>query len=176
MQLTSTDLKPTSPQLAQLHAQLSKTIEEITAEPVREGHAILDQAGRGTSTEGVRRVVEELENKKISLEGLCVAHKEENLRISRALNHFFEKQDELYSWLVNIAEAFLQSHRDMGSDSAMAADFLNLHNQLLTDLQVRIHQYCNSKTLFMPIFIVDERQRNKCSSINSASNPRVFRR
>lgn len=141
VQLTSTDLKSTSPQLAQLHAQLSKTIEEITAEPLREGHAILDQAGRGTSTEGVRRVVEELENKKISLEGLCVAHKEENLRISRALNHFFEKQDELYSWLVNIAEAFLQSHRDMGSDSAMASDFLNLHNQLLTDLQVRIKNH-----------------------------------
>lgn len=97
--------------------------------------------GRGTNTEGVKRVVEELENKKISLEGQCVAHKEENLRINRALNHFFEKQDELYLWLVNIAEAFLQSHRDMGSDSTMASDFLNLHNQLLTDLQVNHYRY-----------------------------------
>lgn len=141
MQITTTDLKSTSPQLAQLHAQLSKTIEEITAEPLAEGHAILDQAGCGSSTDGVKRMVEELENKKISLEGLCVAHKEENLRISRALNYFFEKQDELYSWLVNIAEAFLQSHRDMGSNSAMASDFLNLHNQLLTDLQVNHHHF-----------------------------------
>lgn len=138
VQLSNTNLKSTSPQLAQLHAQLSKEIETITEEPLREGHAILDQAGRDTSTEGVKRIVEELENKKISLERLCVAHKEENLRISRALNDFFEKQDELYLWLVNIAEAFLQSHRDMGSDSAMASDFLNLHNQLLTDLQVRV--------------------------------------
>lgn len=173
IQLKTTDLKPTSPQLAHLHAQLSKTIEEITAAPLAEGHAILDQAGRAASTEGVRRVVEQLENKKISLEGLCVAHKEENLRISRALNNFFEKQDELYSWLVNIAEAFLQSHRDMGSDSAMASDFLNLHNKLLTDLQVK----CSAaKYVCNVIIIADERQRNQRSSTDPASNPRILRR
>lgn len=122
----------------------------------------------------MKRVVEELENKKISLDGLCVAHKEENLRISRALNNFFEKQEELYSWLVNIAEAFLQSHRDMGSSSSMASDFLNLHNELLTDLQVR-SLALPTDVVFDGLF-VDERQRNKRAALDPTSDPRVSRR
>jgi hypothetical protein len=56
-----------------------------------------------------------------------------NSRIS--LNHtLFDLQ--LFSWLVSIAEAFLQGHQDMGSVLAMAKDFLELHHQLLNDLQV----------------------------------------
>jgi len=43
---------------------------------------------------------------------------------------------QLFSWLVSIAEAFLQGHQDMGSVLAMAKDFLELHHQLLNDLQV----------------------------------------
>lgn len=89
-------------------------------------------------TEGVKHMVEELENKKIVLDGLCTAHKEENIRINTALNNFLEKHNEIYSWLVTIAEAFLQGHRDMGSDFPMAKDFYELHNQLLTDLQVSL--------------------------------------
>lgn len=138
IQLTATELPKTSPQLAQLHAQCSKAIEEITAAPIAEGYAILDVAGRGVpGTDGVRRMVEELENKKITLDGLCTAHREENIRINTALNNFLERHNEIYTWLVTIAEAFLQGHQDMGSDLPMAKDFLDLHNQLLNDLQVR---------------------------------------
>lgn len=137
VQLTTTELKPTSPQLATLHAQCAKAIEEITSAPLTEGYALLNLVGHGKAgTEGVKRAVEELENKKIQLEARCIAHKEENMRINRALNNFFEKQEEIYSWLVSIAEAFLQGHQDMGSDLVMAKDFLDLHNQLLSDLQV----------------------------------------
>jgi hypothetical protein len=39
---------------------------------------------------------------------------------------------------VSIAEAFLQGHQDMGSVFAMAKDFLELHHQLLNDLQVSV--------------------------------------
>lgn len=45
---------------------------------------------------------------------------------------------QLYSWLVGIGEAFIQGHQDMGSVLAMAQDFLELHQQLLNDLQVSI--------------------------------------
>lgn len=80
--------------------------------------------------------VEELENKKIRLDGLCTAHREENQRVNKALNNFLEKYNEIYTWLLTIAEAFLQGHQDMGSDLPMAKDFFELHNQLLNDLQV----------------------------------------
>ncbi|KAJ8954875.1 hypothetical protein NQ318_016811 [Aromia moschata] len=138
IQLTATELPKTSPQLAQLHAQCSKAIEEATAAPIAEGYAILDQAGRGVSgTAGVRRMVEELENKKITLDALCTAHREENVRVNAALNNFLEKHNEIYTWLVTIAEAFLQGHQHMGGDLPMARDFLDLHNQLLNDLQLK---------------------------------------
>lgn len=143
-QLMKSELPKTSPQLAQLHGQTSKTIETITEQPLAEGHAILELVGRGrTGTEGVKRMVEELENRKIYLDGLCVAHKEENRRINEVLNTFLGKQSTICSWLVDIAEAFLQSHRDMGRDLPTAKDFLNLHNQLLTDLQVSIYKFKN---------------------------------
>lgn len=138
VQLTTTNLPAMSQQLSQLHGQCARTIEEITSQPLVDGHQLLNDAGRGrTSTEGIKRMVEELENRKINLEGMCTAHREENIRTARALTAFLEKQNELYLWLMNIAEAFLQGHQDMGTDLPMAKDFLNLHNQLLNDLQVR---------------------------------------
>ena len=43
---------------------------------------------------------------------------------------------QIYSWLVSIAEAFIQGHQDMGSVLAMAQDFLRLHQQMLKDVLV----------------------------------------
>ncbi|KAG5897357.1 hypothetical protein JTB14_030240 [Gonioctena quinquepunctata] len=150
IQLTATELSKTSPQLAQLHAQCAKAIEEATAAPIAEGYAILDVADSDTSgTEGVRRMVQELENRKIVIEALCTAHKEENIRINTALNNFLERHNEIYTWLVTIAEAFLQRHQDMGSDSPMSKDFFDLHNQLLTDLQTKGNEI-NALLLTLP--------------------------
>lgn len=132
--MTTSKLPSTAPELIQLHAQCSKAIEEATSAPITEGYNILDIVGRGA--EGVKRTVEELEDRKISIDRLCVAHREENIRINRALNNFLEKHNDIYNWLVTIAEAFLQGHQDMGGDLPMAEDFLDLHNQLLNDLQV----------------------------------------
>lgn len=81
-------------------------------------------------------MVEELENRKIFLDGMCTAHKEENIRISQALVAFLEKQNDLYSWLINIAEAFLKEHRHMGDNLEEAKDFTDLHSKLLNDMQV----------------------------------------
>lgn len=83
-------------------------------------------------------MVQELENMKLILNGLCTAHKEENQKITAALNNFLERYDDIYKWLVTIAEAFLQGHQDMGGDLRLAEDFLELHNHLQNDLQVQV--------------------------------------
>lgn len=83
-------------------------------------------------------MVEELENRKIFLDGLCTAHKEENLRISQAICTFLEKQNDLFSWLLNVAEAFLKEHTNIGDNLEQARDFMDLHSKLLNDLQVRL--------------------------------------
>lgn len=137
--MTSSNLKPTSTELTQLHAQCSKAIEDITAGPITEGHSIIQSVGRGsTGTDGVKRTVEDLENIKIRLDALCVAHREENLRINRALDNFFEAYSSIQIWLSSIAEAFLLSHQSMGVDLITANDFMDLHRKLLTDLQVNV--------------------------------------
>lgn len=137
VELTSNELPIHSPKLAKLHAKCAQEIEEIIASPVKEGYDLLSEAGRGkTGTDGIKMMVEELENRKIFLEGLCTAHKEENLRISQALVAFLENQNELYDWLINVAEAFLKRHQDMGHDFPTAKEFMIIHNQLLNDLQV----------------------------------------
>ncbi|KYB28240.1 SEC14 domain and spectrin repeat-containing protein 1-like Protein [Tribolium castaneum] len=165
-QLTTTKLPSTSQQLIQLHAQSSRSIEEITSGPIAEGHAILDLVGRGRSgTEGVRHKVEELENRKIALDRLCVAHKEENIRINKALNNFLESHNEIYSWLVSVAEAFLHEHRNMGDDLPLARDFLDLHNKLLNDLQTKGNEI-NALILTLPPILefLEDNQRKDVDS------------
>lgn len=111
--------------------------------------------------QGVKRTVEELENRKIRLLERCTAHKEENLRIARGLGSFFEKYDELRSWLAGIADAFLRGHQDMGSDLPMAKDFYKIHCQLLEDLSKRGDEIDEALSILSSTImeITDERQR-----------------
>ncbi|KAJ9596373.1 hypothetical protein L9F63_012601, partial [Diploptera punctata] len=161
VQLTTTKLSASSPQLVQLHSHISKSLEEISEPPLQEGYSLLETVGRGSpGIEGVKRTVEEIENRKIHLGELCTAHKEENVRLSQAFTGFLEKQNELFSWLVSIAEAFLQGHQDMGSVLAMAKDFLDLHQQLLDDLQKKGVEI-NALLLTLPPILefLDDEQR-----------------
>jgi hypothetical protein len=44
----TTKLSASSPQLIQLHSQVSKSLEEITSPPLREGYSLLEIVGRGS--------------------------------------------------------------------------------------------------------------------------------
>jgi len=48
VQLTTTKVSASSPQLIQLHSQVSKSIEEITSPPLQEGYSLLEVVGRGS--------------------------------------------------------------------------------------------------------------------------------
>ncbi|XP_033210464.1 titin isoform X2 [Belonocnema kinseyi] len=136
IQLVTTEHSPHSPAFARLHAQVVETLEDITREPLAEGHALLEITGRGApGAEGVKRMVEDIEDRKIRLLENCTAHREENVRVSQCLHDFFEKYRNLRSWLSSIVESFLRGHQDMGSDLRMAKDFYQLHCQLLNDLE-----------------------------------------
>lgn len=123
-------------EVIKLHSESEKAIKEIADPPIEAGYALLEATGRSTGTEHVKFMVEQLESRKIFLDSLCVAHKEEHRRVMEALDNFLKRQNELHTWLIDIAEAFLQSHQDMGSDVVLAQDFLDLHTQLLRDIQV----------------------------------------
>ena len=50
---------------------------------------------------------------------------------------------QLYSWLLNIVDAFLKTHQDMKGTLPEAREVLDLHKQLFSDLNVRCSQYRN---------------------------------
>ncbi|CAD1476295.1 unnamed protein product, partial [Heterotrigona itama] len=166
IQLVTTEHPPYSTKLARFHAQTVATIEDVTAKPLAEGYALLDVTGRGApGAEGVKRVVEELENRKIRLVEQCTAHEKENLEISRIINTFLDKHDELRKWLMSIPEAFLQGHQDMGSDVPMAEDFCRLHRQLLNDLERRTDEVEHLEFEILPIRErLDEEQKLELQS------------
>ena len=81
----------------------------------------------------------------------CTAHEKENLELSRIINAFLDKHDELRKWLSSIPEAFLQGHQDMGSDVPMAEDFCRLHRQLLNDLELRTEEVEHLEFEMLPV-------------------------
>lgn len=134
--LISNELPRTTEMLVRLHSDSARQIDELTEKPIQAGYKLLEVTGSTLGTDGVKMTLDQLEAKKIFLGALCVAHKEEHRRILQALDNFNQRQSELQSWLIGIAEAFLQGHQDMGSDMKLAQDFLDLHTQLLRDVQV----------------------------------------
>ncbi|KAJ4429612.1 hypothetical protein ANN_21798 [Periplaneta americana] len=88
-----------------------------------------------------------------------LAVEEYNTGILKLVNRY-DKCLNLFSWLVSIAEAFLQGHQDMGSVLAMAKDFLELHHQLLNDLQKKGIEI-NAVLLTLPPILefLDDEQR-----------------
>ena len=85
--------------------------------------------------QGLKRMVQKIEDRKIRVLEDCTAHKEENVRVSHCLNDFLHKYKLFRTWLDSIVESFLREHQDMGSNLEMAKDFFQLHCQLLSDLE-----------------------------------------
>lgn len=162
IRLTTTDLPATSSLLAKLHSDIANSLEETTETAVTRGHELLERVRpNARGAEGVRRMVEELQCRRINLEGACTAHREKNLEISESLNNFLEKYNEIYSWLITNVEAFLQGHQDMGSVLAMSRDFLNLHTQLLNELKMKETELKSHFLTLPPILHhLDESERN----------------
>ncbi|XP_031789486.1 uncharacterized protein LOC100679567 isoform X4 [Nasonia vitripennis] len=166
IQLATTDHPPRSAGLARLHAQSVKTLEDVTVGPLAEGHALLEITGRGApGAEGVKRTVEEIEDRKIRLLERCTAHREENVRISRCISDFLQKYDELSNWLSGIVEAFLRGHQDMGSDLTMARDFYKVHEKLMEDLDRRADEVRRLDREVVPSDILEHLQDTERADI-----------
>ncbi|KAI9552427.1 hypothetical protein GHT06_022793 [Daphnia sinensis] len=138
VQLTAHQAPPGSAQLAQLHAQVSRALEDATAPALHHGYSLLDVVGRShPGAEGIRKTVELIENRGIQLGSLCTAHKEESLRITQAVRSFIEQYENLQSWLLDVIEGFLRSHTDMRGTLPEARDILDMHIQLFNDLNMK---------------------------------------
>ena len=92
-QLTSTDLPRNSSALAEQHAFLANAIVEASTPALREGRILLERVGgqdAGPPVQGVSRKVDELQERCVKLQDMCLARYEAGER-SQAFNQFQDK-------------------------------------------------------------------------------------
>lgn len=137
-----------SPEILAVHTRILKDLHGLIDEPVHLGNKLIEAVHRKQpDSAGVKRTIEEMENRKIYLENVCSNNSEEQIRISQLLNVFLERYNNILSWLVSIAEVFLRTNNNMGRNQPQSKDFLNLHHQLLSDLEV------SSQNIFIHLVI-----------------------
>lgn len=120
-------------------SKVLQEIVELTKEPLRLGYALLADIGRSNAqVQGVERIIEDIENRKVYLEELCTQSSEQVVKVSKTLTTFMDRHNRILSWLVSVAEKLLRQHNQIGADGPSGGEFLKIHHQLLSDLEVKI--------------------------------------
>lgn len=137
VEVSTSKLPPESDERKEMQAKILNELEGLIEEPVSLGNTLLEIVYHNPSeSSGIKRTIEEMENRKIYLENVCSSDKERNIQIAHQINLFLEKHNSILSWLVSIAEIFLKTNKNLGSTLDDGKEFLNLHHQLLSDLEV----------------------------------------
>ncbi|XP_039488858.1 uncharacterized protein LOC120450111 isoform X5 [Drosophila santomea] len=138
LELTSVKLPPHSPESYAMYSKVDRDVRNFTEEPLRLGYGILDEVGRTQpETQGVKRVLDELENRKIYIQGICANSSEDQQKVQRALSEFLSHHNELLAWLRASGQLQLQQSVDMGSNLQQAKQFLLQHHELMQDLEIK---------------------------------------
>ncbi|XP_030240178.1 uncharacterized protein LOC108650825 isoform X6 [Drosophila navojoa] len=138
LELASVKLPPNSPESYAMFAKVSRDVSTFTEEPLRLGYGILDEVGRTQpETQGIKRVLDELENRKAYVEGICANSSEDHQRVQRALNEFLAQHNELLAWLRASGQLQLQQSVNMGRNLHQAKQFLLQHHELMQDLEIK---------------------------------------
>lgn len=120
---------------------LTRLINEtatLVEEPLRLGYALLDRIGRSNPEAfGIEKTVVEIENRRIYLEEFYTQHNLEYIKITEILNEFYESCNCISTWLISVNKAFLPSNNSMGQSLYAGKQFLQLHHQMLSDLEAK---------------------------------------
>lgn len=123
--------------LIALHSRTLNDIHVLTEEPLRLGYVLMDMIGRSNpEAAGIEYTIVEIENIKIYLEELCTANSEHYIKMTEALNTFYENYNSISAWLVSVNKAFLRTNNILGITLDESKNFFQLHHQLLSDLEV----------------------------------------
>lgn len=165
-----------APEAISVYTRLLSRLNGLIDVPVQMGYCLMDDVGR-TQPEvmGVKRVVDELENRKIYLEKVCSINSEKHVTVSEHINNFFLHYNEILSWLVSTAESLLKNHNTFGRNLPTAHEFLTAQHQLLSDLEVgQLHPFNEAFFLnnFSVFFFVNREKAEK--STNSSQHLLLF--
>lgn len=143
---------------------LTRLINDTAAlveQPLTLGYALLDRIGRSNPEAfDIEKKVVEIENRRIYLEEFYSQYNLEYIKITQTLNEFYENCNCISSWLVSVNRAFLTSNNTMGQSLHDGKLFLQLHHQMLSDLEVKgteINKLLTSTSAILESIERDER-------------------
>lgn len=118
--------------------RLINDIAVLVDEPLRLGHTLLDRIGRSNAEAfDIEKTVVEIENRRIYLEEFYTQNNFEYMRITETLNDFYELCKSISVWLISVNKTFLIQNNSMGNSLIDGKHFLQLHHQLLSDLEIK---------------------------------------
>ncbi|XP_065571252.1 titin-like isoform X3 [Artemia franciscana] len=124
--------------LARLHSQVMRAAEEATAPALHYGYDLLEKTRQtAMGSQGIQNKIEEIEKRSMDINVLCTAHKEEAIRNLEKIQNAYDQIDEIYNWLINVADELIRTHCDLGVNPSTAGEFLELHKQMLNDVRAK---------------------------------------
>ncbi|XP_075160110.1 zormin isoform X5 [Haematobia irritans] len=138
VELSNVKLPPNSPESYAMYAKVAKDVARFTEEPLRLGYSILDEVGRTQpETQGIKRVLDEIENRKAYIDSICSDSSEEQRRVNDALKEFLAQHNDLLQWLMASGQQYLQQNIHMGKTLDQSKQFLLQHHELMQDLEIK---------------------------------------
>lgn len=132
-------LRPGSPNIIPVHLKLMQEVSTAINNVLELGYSLIDEVGR-TKPEvlGVKNVVDEIERRKIYLESAFSKHSEKHIKVSEELNIFLQEHNNIFSWIESQKRDKIINGpiNFMGNNAQQAKECLNVHQQLLRDLEV----------------------------------------
>lgn len=142
VELANVKLPPNSPESFAMYAKVHRDVGHFTEEPLRLGYSILDEVGRTQpETQGIKRVLDEIENRKAYIEGICANSNEDQRRVQLALKEFLSQYNDLLEWLMSSGQQYLQQNIHMGRNLEQSKQFLLQHHELMQDLEVGFNHF-----------------------------------
>lgn len=147
---------------------LTRLINEtatLVEEPLRLGYALLDRIGRSNPEAfGIEKTVVEIENRRIYLEEFYSQHNLEYIKTTEILNEFYERCNTISNWLQSVTKAFHISNNSMGICIDDGKQFLQLHHQMLSDLEAKGSEI--NKLLMHTSQIVESIERDERAEVD----------
>lgn len=137
IQLSSNKYPENSAESFALFAKVLKDVATISEEPLRMGYALYEEVGKNKNEIlGVKRVLDEIENRKFYLEGICNSGNEEQRKIETHLKEFTTQYENIFQWLKLLDENMFSKIKELGGNELESQAFLHEHHKCMQELEV----------------------------------------
>ena len=132
-------LRPGSPNIIPVHLKLMQEVNTAVNDALEFGYSLIDEVGRTKpEVSGVKNVVDEIERRKIYLDSAFSKTSEKHIKVSEELNIFLQQYNDIFSWIeMQKRDKIINGPINfMGNNMQQAKDCVNIHQQLLRELEV----------------------------------------